>query len=129
MVMADKFGRTWKGRDIVWLRSANCGRQALYRWVGKDTERKLIYDKQNGWCDNNGNDIRKLIVDIVPALKKDENGNWEHFPNTDEAQSFKNTLTYDKYDENNIAEDMNEYDNEYDNEFNEEILDDVIIIK
>lgn len=114
--MSDKLGRTWKGRDIVWLRQAKCARQALYRWVGKGDDRKLIYDKLNGFCDKNGNDVRETLVDIIPALKGDEDGKWDFFPTTDEAQSFKDTLTYHGYinNVNDNDEDMTGFDEEFD---------------
>lgn len=119
MVLPDKFGRTWKNRDIVWLRSANCNRPALYRWVGRGTDRKLIYDKLNGFCDKNGKDVRETLINIVPALKGNEENTWEHFPDTDEAINFKNTLTYDGY--------LNQENPDID--FDEEFDEDIVIIK
>jgi len=115
MVSSDKFGRTWKNREIVWLHTANCDRPALYRWVVNGTGRKLIYDKRNGNCDKNGKDVREIVVEIVPALKGKEEGTWEYFPDTNEAQNFKNTLTYDGYCQDKSVDD-------FDEEFDENII-------
>ena len=119
MVTSDKYGRTWKNREIVWLSIARCARPALYRWDGRGSERKLIYDKLNGYCDKNGKDVRETVVDIVPALKGEKEGAWEYFPNTDDANSFKSTLAYNGYSNQEITN----------VDFDEEFYEDVIIIK
>lgn len=105
VVLTDKFGRTWKGHNIVWIKSVNCAREALYRWVIKDGERHLIYDKKRGMCDYKGIDVRESKVELVPALEGKEVKEWEYFPNIKEAILFKKTLTYNGYVEtsNNVT--------------------------
>jgi len=121
MVKADKFGRTWKGRKIVWLRSSNCAREALYKWITlyEDGEKvnKLIYDKKNGMCNKSGYNIRKTVIEIIPALEGKTEGTWDPFPDTNDAYDFKKTLTFKGYV--NISSNV-EDSNEFDNYFNDE---------
>lgn len=126
MVQPDKFGRTWKGRKIVWLRLANCSREAHYKWItvnedGKHS-RKLVFDKKNGMCDKYGNNVRETLIETVPALEGKIEGTWDQFPNTDDANDFKKTLTFNGYatakanvkvNANINITDINDFDNEY----------------
>lgn len=118
-VTYDKFGRTWKGRKIVWIRSANCARLALYRWVRDNNgKRKLIYDRKHGMYDKDGYHIQETRIEIVPALEgQDENkkpvkGTWERFPDTDEACSFKKSITPTGYINQTEVSNVNEFDDE-----------------
>jgi hypothetical protein len=115
MVKADKFGRTWKGRKIVWLRSSNSAREALYKWITvyEDGEKvnKLVYDKKSGMCDKRGYNVRKTIIEIIPALDGKTEGSWDLFPDTNDAYDFKKTLTYNGYDNtSSIVEELSEFD-------------------
>ena len=117
MIKQDKLGRTWKGKKIVWIESINCARAALYRWVKRDGERVLIYDKRRGMCDKNGYDIREAKVDTVPVLEgEDGEGTWVRFPNTEEASCFKKSITFNGYAEYNNIENMGDFDVGYDDE-------------
>lgn len=121
MVQSDKFGRTWKGRKIVWLRSVNCAREALYKWITVNEDgkkvRKLVYDKQNGMCDKYGHNVKETRIEIVPALEGKTEGTWERFPDTDDAYDFKKTLTFNGFSNINAdVEEANEFDNEYNDE-------------
>jgi len=122
-VVYDKFGRTWKGRKVVWIRSANCARLALYRWGrDKDGNRKLIYDRKRGMYDEDGYHIKETRIEIVPALEgrgedgKPVEGTWERFPDTDEAWSFKKSITPTGYKTQVDVSDANDFDNEFDEE-------------
>lgn len=124
MFVYDKLGRTWKGRKIVWIKSSNNARLALYRWVFRDGKKKLIYDKKRGMYDKDGYHIQEMRVDIIPALEgRDKNKNpipktWERFPNTDEACSFIKSITI-----NGIANQEKVYfEDEYEDEYEEEII-------
>lgn len=120
----DKMGRTWNGRKIVWLRSANCSRLAYYRRVKKDSGWKLVYDKKRGMYDKKGNNVKETTVEIIPALEGVDdnglvvNGTWEFFPDTKEAWSFCKSITPNGYvsQENDIGIDG------FDDEFDEELL-------
>jgi hypothetical protein len=137
VVLKDKFGRKWKGHNIVWIRSINCSREALYRWVVRNGESHLIYDKKRGMCDYRGFDVRESKFKLVPALEGKEGKEWVDFPNTKEANDFKKTLTYNGYAEtsndvivSNFDENENccdDFDDEYDPSYyygncNEEII-------
>ena len=121
MVQPDKFGRTWKGKKIVWLRSTNCSGKALYKWItlyedGKSI-RKLVYDKKNGMCDKQGYNVQETRFEIVPALEGKIEGTWERFPDSEEAYNFKKTLTFNGYSTIiSKVEEVNEFDNEYNDE-------------
>jgi hypothetical protein len=120
VVLKDKLLRTWKGHKIVWVKSINCSRKALYRWIIKDGENHLIYDKKRGMCDYRGCNVRDSKVELVPVLYGKEGKEWDFFPNTKEANTFKKTLTYNGYVEagNNIL--VSNFDNEYISEFDDE---------
>ena len=110
MVVCDKFGRTWEGRNILWVRYIDSSRKALYRWVNRNGERVLLYDKRNGMCDYRGVDVRDSRVELIPVLqKKNENG-WEDFPSTKEAMSFKKTLSYNGRVKSEVSVPIIEYD-------------------
>ena len=119
MVQPDKFGRTWKGRKIVWLKSVNCSREALYRWSTtiEDGKRKnkLVYDKKNGMCDEQGHDVRETRVELIPALEGKVEGTWERFPDTDDVPSFTKVFKRALFSENSDmnVEDTIIFDNKY----------------
>ena len=121
MVQPDKFGRTWKGRKIVWIRSTNCSRKALYKWItvyddGKSVQ-KLVYDKKSGMCDKQGYSVKETQFEIVPALEGKTEGTWERFPDTEDAYNFKKTLDFNTYSAiTDTIVDVNEFDNEYNDE-------------
>ena len=123
MVVYDKFGRTWKGRKIVWIRSANCARLALYRWVVRDGKQKLVYDKKRGMYDKDGYHIKDERIEIIPALEgvgKDGRpvpGTWKRFPNTEEAYVFAKSIT-----QNGIANQESGNASDFDDECDEEIM-------
>ena len=119
MVISDKFGRKWKNRDILWIRVAKCSRKATYRWVTYNNERKLIYDKLNGYFDKKGNDVRNTFVELVPVLKGKKEGTWDPFPNTEEATCFKKSITINGY----VNQDINKI------EFDKELGNDIVIVK
>ena len=132
MVSYDKFGRTWKGRKIVWIKSANCARLALYRRVIREDKKMLIYDKKRGMYDKDGYHIRDMVIEMIPALEgKDKYGKpvpntWEKFPDTDEAYNFTRSITQNgivNQEIENSSDFYDEYD-EYDeyNEYDEEII-------
>ena len=123
MVFYDKFGRTWKGRKIVWIRSANCSSLALYRWADRDGKRVLVYDKKRGMYDKDGYNVKETRIDIIPALEgRDKDGRsapgtWERFPDTEEAYKFIKSITQNglanQEQENIVVTDFNdEYDEE-----------------
>jgi len=119
----DKFGRTWKGRKIVWISSVNAARLALYKWVVSDGKRKLVYDRKHGMYDKDGYHIKETRVDIIPALEgKDEQGKpvpetWERFPDTEEAWLFRKSITPNGYvTQIDDSGSINDFDNEYDEE-------------
>ena len=122
MVVYDKFGRTWDGRKIVWIRSSSCARLALYRWDVQEGQRKLIYDKKRGMYDKNGYHIKEMHVNMVPALEgKDEDGHpvpdtWERFPDTEEAYAFTMSIA-----QNGIINQKQENVDNFD-EYDEEIM-------
>ena len=123
----DKFGRTWKNRNIVWIRSANCAREALYRWGMRDGERVLIYDNKNGMYDKQGYHVKETKIEILPALEgKDEKGRpvpgtWERFPRTDEALSFMKSITPNGFSTQASVTDVND-PSEYDDGYDDDIL-------
>lgn len=121
----DKFGRTWKGRKIAWIRSSNCATLALYKWVIKDDKRVLVYDRKRGMYDKDGYHIQEMRIDILPVLEgKDERGNpvpgtWERFPDTKEAVAFQKSITKTNYVTH--IEDSNSV-NDFDSEYDEDII-------
>lgn len=122
MVVCDKFGRTWEGKKILWLRSTDSSRKALYKWVNRNGDRVLVYDKRHGMCDYRGIDIRDSRVELVPVLQKKNEEGWEEFPSTKEAVSFKKTLSFNGYVNNEVIVPVIEsdgivYDNSSDIEY------------
>ena len=120
MVVYDKLGRTWQGKKIVWIKYIDSSRMALYRWVIRDGERKLVYDKKQGMCDYKGVDVRDSNIELVPALEGKDGTGWQPFPNTKEATYFKKSLTRDGFVE--VVEmnenELNDFDDEYEDEKN-----------
>lgn len=118
MVHFDKLGRTWKGRKIVWLRSVNCAREALYKWViiNEDgvIKHKLVYDKKTGMFDEHGFNVKETRIELIPALEGKTEGTWERFPDTEDVPSFTKVFKYTPYLEyNDCNEDSIEFENKY----------------
>ena len=124
MVFYDKFGKTWKGRKIVWIRSSNSSGLAHYRLDYRDGKKVFIYDRKNGTYDKKGRHYQYMYIDIIPALEgQDDKGNpvpntWELFPNTEDANSFKKSIT-----RNGTTHGSENYDlSDFDEEFDEDII-------
>ena len=128
MVVYDTFGRTWKGRKIVWIKSANSSRHALYRCVVRDGKKRLIYDKKRGMCDKDGCHIKEPKISIIPALEGvgknglPEPGTWERFPDTEEAHNFTKSITQSGFVNHEIEStvDIDDVYDEYE-DYDEEI--------
>jgi len=89
----DIYNREWEGKKIGWINVINNARMAEYSWKRRDGRMKLVYDKRNGMYDYKGRHIKepafeRRAVLINPDLKQ----GWEHFPNTEEAQSYRWSL-------------------------------------
>lgn len=121
MVFYDKLGRTWNNQKVVWIRVADSSSEALYDCTYRDGKRVLTYDLRHGMFDKDGYYVRDAKIKYVPALEsKNVDGtpqlhNWEHFPNTEEASLFKQSITMSgivKLEKDNYNDDDSDNDDD-----------------
>lgn len=106
-MLYDKLQRTWNNRRIMWIRHVSSARFAKYTIEKKDIGNKLVYNMRNGYYDEKGRNVKDVYVDMVPVLEKLDDYNrpiineWEHFPDTKEANEYKNYIRFEGYANSN----------------------------
>lgn len=106
-MLYDKLQRSWNNRRIMWIRRVSSARFAKYSIEKRDIGHKLIYNMRNGYYDEKGRNVKDVYVDMVPVLEKLDEQNkpiineWEHFPDTKEANEYKNYIQFEGYADSN----------------------------
>ncbi|MHA2064321.1 MAG: hypothetical protein ACXABY_08070 [Candidatus Thorarchaeota archaeon] len=96
-LVKDLYNREWDGKKIGWINTINNARMAEYSWKRREGRMKLVYDKRHGMYDYKGRHIKEPAFEKRAVLinPKAKNG-WEHFPNTEDAQNYRWSLTFTK---------------------------------
>lgn len=133
MVFYDKLGRTWNNRKVVWIRRANACRFANYDLLNSfggtiltyTNKGKSLIKNSKGMYDKNGIHIQEAVFETIPALEgmldgKPNPGTWEHFPNTEDALLYMETIKLQSTNTFDIVEGDKKHEDDYNNK---EILD------